>query len=147
MSTIDVSAEIDIEAAPTGVAGVMFDPQRELEWVKAVTGVELIDASLKPGARVKRTGQFLGHDFAWTTEVESVHFPHVLVLKVVDGPFVGTVRYDIQRSGTGSRVRIRNVGEAPKLSFLPAALVTGPIRSAMTADLDRLKAIVEAKTP
>ena len=143
MAPIDVSAEIDIAASPADVAGVMFDPQREPEWMKAVKGVELIDPALEPGARVRRTGSFLGRDFAWTTEVEAVHFPHVLALKIVDGPFLGTVRYDIQRAGGGSRVRVRNLGEPGALGLLPDALIAGPMRSALTGDLQRLKALVE----
>jgi len=67
----------------------------------------------------------------------------VLALRIAEGPFTGTVRYDIQRSGGGSRVRIRNVGEVPAVSFLPAAMVTGPMKSALGADLERLKALVE----
>jgi hypothetical protein len=141
---IDVSAEIDIEAAPADIAGVMFDPQREPEWITVVTGVELIDPALAPGARVRRTGNLLGRSIGWTTEVERVHFPHLLALRVIDGPFRGTVRYDIQRFGTGSRVRLRNVGEADEWP-VPAALVTAPLRAAMAADLERLKAIVEAQ--
>jgi uncharacterized membrane protein len=144
MDTVDVSAEIDITAAPADVAAVMFDAQREPEWMKAVTGVELIDPALERGARVRRTGTVLGQEFGWTTEVEAVHFPHLLTLRIVDGPFVGTVRYDIQRSGAGSRVRIRNVGEAKALGALPTVMITGPMRSAMSADLERLKSIVEA---
>ncbi len=142
MPTIDVSAEIDIEAAPADIAGVMFDPQREPEWIGVVTGVELVDPELAPGARVRRTGAVLGRPLAWTTEVERVHFPHLLTLKVVDGPFRGSIRYDVQRSGTGSRVRVRNVGEADSLP-VPAALITGSLKAAMAADLARLKSIVE----
>ena len=144
MASVDVSAEIEILAAPADIAGVMFDPQREPEWIKAVTQVELVDAALEPGARVRRTGKFLGHDVQWTTEVDAVHFPHVLTLRVVDGPFSGTVRYDIQRAGQGSRVRVRNTGESRALSFIPAAMITAPMTTALNADLERLKAIVEA---
>jgi hypothetical protein len=141
--SIDISAEIDIQAAPADIAGVMFDPSREPEWVKAVTGVELIDPALEPGARVKRTGSFMGQAFEWTTEVETVHFPHVLALRVLEGPFTGTLRYDIQRSGTGSRVRIRGVGEITRPVFAPAALVSAPMRAALAADLERLRQLVE----
>jgi hypothetical protein len=143
MPTIDVSAEIDIDAPPADIAGVMFDPQREPEWISVVTGVELLDPALAPGARVRRTGSVLGRSLGWTTEVERVHFPHLLMLKVVDGPFRGTARFEVQRSGTGSRVRVRNVGEADELP-VPAAFVAGPLKAAMAADLARLKAIVEA---
>jgi uncharacterized membrane protein len=144
MGTVDVSAEIDIAAAPADIAGVMFDAQREPEWMKAVQRVELVDPALERGARVRRTGSFLGREFGWTTEVETVHFPHLLTLRIVDGPFVGTVRYDIQRSGAGSRVRIRNVGEAKGASLLPAAAISAPMRVALSADLERLKTLVEA---
>jgi len=144
MPPLDLSAEIDIEAAPADIAGVMFDPQREPEWMAVVTGVELIDPALVPGARVRRTGSLLGRSIAWTTEVERVHFPHVLALKVVDGPFRGSVRYDIQRFGTGSRVRWRGVAEG-EAGATPAGLMAGPLESAMAADLERLKVLVEGR--
>jgi len=94
---------------------------------------------------VKRKGNVLGHEFQWTTEVETIHFPHVLTLRIVEGPFVGTVSYQIQRSAGGSTVRIRNAGEAAGFGFVPAALIAGPMQTALNADLDRLKAIVEGK--
>ena len=143
MPAVDVSAEIEIAAAPADVAAVMFDPNRDPEWVAAVKRVELIDKALQPGARVKRVATFMGHDINWTTEVQDVHFPHVLTLRIAEGPFSGTVAYQIVRQGTGSRVVIRNKGETDKLGFLPSAMIEGPMRSAMQADLARLKAIVE----
>jgi hypothetical protein len=141
---IEVSAEIDIDASPADIAGVMFDPQREPEWIAIVRSVELIDAALKPGARVRRSGSVLGQEIAWTTEVAEVHFPHVLTLRIVEGPMTGTIRYDIQRAGTGTRVRVRAAGESPKLAFLPEALIAAPVRSAMLEGLGRLKSLVTA---
>jgi hypothetical protein len=143
MSQVDVSVETEIAAAPADVAAVMFDPARDPEWMQAVTGVDVIDPALKPGARVVRRGTFLGRTISWATAVETVHFPHLLTLQVTDGPFVGTVQYSIQRTATGSHVRIRSVGEPSSFKFLPAALVTGPMRTALVADLERLKALVE----
>ena len=143
MSDLDVSAEIDIQGDPTDVAAVMFDPAREPEWAKAVTSVEVIDPALAPGARVRHNGELLGQSLSWTTEVEAVHFPHVLALKVADGPFVGTVRYDVQRSPAGTRARVRNVGSPKGLGFVPASMIAGAMRAAMAADLERLKEIVE----
>lgn len=144
MSSVDVAADIEISADPADIAAVMFDPAREAEWMSAVTGVEVLDPALVPGARVRHQGRVMSQDFTWMTEVETVHFPHVLTLRVSDGPLVGTMRFEIQRYGAGSRVRMRNVGDpgAP-LSFVPAAMVTGPLRAQMTADLERLKALVE----
>jgi hypothetical protein len=143
VASIDLSAEIEIAAAPADVAGVMFDPAREPEWVKAVIGVELVDPALERGARVRRTGTFLGQSLEWMTQVETVHFPHVLTLKIVEGPFQGTVRYDIQRSGNGSRVRVRTVGDVTHPALAPAALLAAPMRAALGADLERLRTLVE----
>lgn len=143
MADVDVSAEIDILADPTDVAAVMFDPAREPEWMKAVTGVEVIDPALVPGAKVRHTGTALGTTLSWVTEVETVHFPHVLTLKIADGPFVGSVRYEVQRSPGGTRARIRNVGAPRGASFVPTSLIAGPLQSALNASLARLKEIVE----
>jgi hypothetical protein len=143
MSQVDVSAEIEIRGDPTDVAAVMFDPAREPEWVEAVSSVEVIDPALAPGARVRHHGRVLGRELSWVTEVEAVHFPHVLGLRIAEGPFVGTVRYDVQRTATGTRARIRNVGTPSGLGFLPAAVLAGPMQAAMEADLARLKQLVE----
>ena len=142
MASVDMFSEIDILAAPADIAAVMFDPEREPEWMPAVTSIELIDPALAPGARVKRAGTFLGREMSWTSTVEILHFPHVLGLRLGDGPFEGLVRYDIQRSGAGSRVRIRNIGTL-NAADVPAAAIAGPMREAITADLERLKKIVE----
>lgn len=143
---IEIRAEIDIAASPATIAGVMFDPQRYAEWMQSVERVEVLDPALAPGARVTHHGKFMGQPLAWTTEVETVHFPHVLVLKIADGPFVGTARIGIQRSGGGSRVQVHNTGELKGMPFVPEAMVTGPLQSALQADLERLKALVESAT-
>jgi hypothetical protein len=144
MGNVDVAADIDIAADPADIAAVMFDPAREAEWVGAVTSVEILDPALVKGARVRHQGRMMNQAFSWMTEVDTVHFPHILAFKVSEGPMVGTMKYEIQRSGMGSRVRIRAVGEpGAAFSFVPSAMVTGPLRAALAADLERLKAIVE----
>jgi hypothetical protein len=143
MTPVDLVVETEIAAAPADVAAIMFDPQREPEWIEAVKRVDVIDPALQPGARVRRTASIMGRELSWTTEVEAVHFPHVLRLKVADGPFTGTILYQIQRSANGSVVRIHNDGQMSMLGFLPSSLIEAPMRSALTADLARLKNLVE----
>ncbi len=144
MASLEVVADIEISASPADIAGVMFDAVREPEWMSTITGVELLDPSLEPGARQRRTGSVMGQTFTWTSVVDAIHFPHVLVLRTDDGPFVGAVRFDIQRSGGGSRVRVRTAGELKDFGFVPTSLVTGPMQSVLQAGLVRLKAIVES---
>ena len=143
MPSVDVAVETEILAEPTDVASVMFDAQREPEWMEAVKRVELIDAALRPGARVRRVGSFMGYEFTWITVVEALHFPHLLVLRIENAPISGTVTYEIQRSGTGSVARLHNQGSTTKWNFIPSSMVEGPMRKAMTEDLARLKQLVE----
>ena len=140
---IDVSADVEILAEPTDIAAVMFDPHRDPDWVKAVHTVEVIDPGIKPGARVRRTGALLGQAVSWTTEVVSFQFPHVLELRVTDGPFIGTVVYQVGRSAGGAIARIRNVGEIGAPGIQPESTVAGPMRAALAADLARLKVLIE----
>ena len=140
---IDVSAEIEIAASPADIAAVMFDPQRNTEWMKVVERVEVLEPALAPGARVRYHGDFMGKTLSWLTTVQAVHFPHVLELTLSDGPFVGTTRIGIQRSGGGSRVQVRSTGEVKGMSFIPDAMIAGPMKTAMEGDLGRLKALIE----
>lgn len=140
---INVSAEIEIAASPAAIAGVMFDPERNSEWMKVVDRVEVLDPALAPGARVRYHGDFMGKSLSWLTTVQTVHFPHVLELAISDGPFVGTSRIGIQRSGGGSRVQVHSTGEVQGMSFIPDAMIAGPMKSAIEGDLGRLKALIE----
>jgi hypothetical protein len=139
---LDVTAEIEIAASPADIAAVMFDPHRDPDWMSAVSAVEVFDPGIRPGARVRRTGTLLGRDISWTTEVVAFQFPHVLELKVSDGPFVGSIVYQVGRSAGGSVARVQNVGEM-RSPALPESMIGGPMRAALIADLERLKAIVE----
>ena len=141
---IDVSADIEIAASPSTIAGVMFDPQRYTEWMTGVSRVEMLDPALAPGARVKHHGTFMGQDIVWTTQVEAVHFPHVLTLLITDGPFVGTTRIGIQRSPGGSQVKVHTTGALNGMPFVPDAMVATPMKAGLVADLERLRPLVQA---
>lgn len=141
---IEVTAEIEIAASPATIAGVMFDPQRNHEWMRVVDRVEVLDPALAPGARVRYHGNFMGQPVSWLTTVDTVHFPHVLVLTISDGPFEGTSRIGIQRSGGGSVVQMRSTGQVKGLPFIPDAMIAGPMKTALEGDLGRLKALIEA---
>lgn len=144
MSAVDVTVHIDIAADPEAVAAVMFAPHREPDWVEAITSVEVLGAAaVAPGARARLTGRLMGRDFAWTSEILAIEAPHRLSLKVEDGPFVGTVSYQIDQVAGGSRVSVRNQGETTVMAFLSPSMVEGPMRTMMSADLARLKGIVE----
>src|ERR1700750_2271055 len=119
-STIDVSVTDRVDASPSQIRAIMFDPRQDPTWMAAVKTVEPGNGDLRAGARVRRTGRFLGRTLRWTTEVTSIDDAQ-LDLQIVDGPMRGAVTYRIAPDGAGSRVTIRNVGEAP--GFAPAWLL------------------------
>lgn len=125
--SFDLSKEILINGAPADIAGVMFDPARETEWMTAVSSSVPQSRGITVGAEVKRTSKVAGSpaDVAWSTTVEAFHFPHVLRLVIPTG---GYVKYEVQRHGTGSVARVRATSEVDLFGF----------------DLEKLKSLVEA---
>ncbi len=141
-STVDVSVADFVNAAPARVRDIMFDPRQDPTWMAAVKHVEPLAEEVRPGARVRRTGKFLGRTLRWTTEVTGVS-AQTLDLEIIDGPMRGTVMYRIEPHGSGSRVTIRNVGHAP--GFAPRWLLAITMRRSLSADLHRLKQAAEAQ--
>ena len=119
--------DIHINRAPADIAGVMFDPKREPEWMTAVTSSVPRTAGISPGAEVTRTSRVNGVDVAWSTAVEAFHFPHVLRLAIGGGQ-AGYVRYEVQRSGEGSVARVRASSDVDLFGF----------------DLEKLKTLIES---
>jgi hypothetical protein len=123
--SFEVSREILINGAPADIAGVMFDPARETEWMTAVSSSVPQSRGITVGAEVKRTSKVGGTDVDWSTSVEAFHFPHVLRLVIPSG---GYVKYEVQRHGTGSVARVRATSDVDLFGF----------------DLEKLKQLVEA---
>jgi hypothetical protein len=122
--SVDISKEILINGAPADIAGVMFDPARETEWMTAVSSSVPQSRGITPGAEVKRTSHVSGRDVQWSTTVDAFHFPHVLRLVIPSG---GYIKYEVQRHGTGSVARVRASSESDLFGF----------------DLEKLKTLVE----
>jgi Polyketide cyclase / dehydrase and lipid transport len=139
---LDVAVTEFVGAPPQRVRAVMFDPRLDPQWMAAVTAVQPLGDAAAVGTQVRRTGRFLGRTLRWTTEITAVSSTR-LDLAIVDGPMRGTVAYQIDADGDGSRVTIRNVGRAP--GFAPRWLLRFAMRRALAADLRRLKQIVEQR--
>jgi hypothetical protein len=125
---MEFANHILIAGDPADTAGVMFDPARETQWMKAVTSSVPQTAGIQPGAEVKRTSAVDGADVPWTTVVERFHFPHILRL-TIGGGASGYIRYEVQRSGGGTVATVRASCERDLFGF----------------DLEALKALVEGQ--
>ncbi|HXI19694.1 MAG TPA: SRPBCC family protein [Gemmatimonadales bacterium] len=141
---IAVSAETYVQAEPERVAAIMFDPAHDREWMAAVKQVQPPEGGLRPGARVRRRGSFLGRSITWETEVVELRNPDLLRLRIVTGPIRGQVTYEIGAAGRGSIIRILNVGDARGIRWLPRPLLAVLLRRTLRADLRRLAGRVRA---
>jgi uncharacterized membrane protein len=139
-SNVDVAVSGFVAATPARVRRIMFDPLQDPSWMAAVKTVQALEQEPGTGARVRRTGRFLGRPLRWTTEITRLSH-HSLDLRIIDGPMRGTVAYRIEPDRNGSRVTIRNIGEAP--GFAPRWLLTFMMRRSLAADLRRLRQVVE----
>lgn len=132
---VDVTVKSTIAATAPDVAAVMFDPNRDPEWIGGAQRVDVLGPlPYGVGTRVRRHGAFLGRSFAWETEVTEFEPDRLVRMKHVAGPFTGGVDYSITPVGEGSEVTIRNYGKA---SFWFPFMAT-MMRSSVTADLKRL---------
>jgi hypothetical protein len=122
--SFEFSREILIDGAPADIAGVMFDPARETEWMTAVSSSVPQSRGITVGAEVKRTSKVGGTNVDWSTSVDAFHFPHVLRLAIPSG---GYVKYEVQRHGAGSVARVRATSDVDLFGF----------------DLEKLKKLVE----
>ena len=136
---MDVEVSRRMPAPPERVAQIMFDPDRDPEWIGGAKAVErLTPDPHAPGARVKRIGGFMGKKFFWVTELEEFAPGRLMRMRFIEGPMKGEVSYRIDPDGEGALVSIRNSGGA-NFSFPGMAWM---LRRSVAKDLERLEALV-----
>ena len=134
---MDVTASRTIAAKPSQVAAIMFDPERDPEWIGGAKSVDPPKGDpIKVGARTTRHGGFMGKKFSWTTEVAGSEPDRILHMTFIAGPMKGgSVTYRIEPDGAGSRVSIRNTGPGPQF-------MGWFVKRSVGKDLDRLAKLV-----
>lgn len=135
---MDVEAIRHFDRLPAAVARVMFDPNRDPEWIGGAKSVEPLSGDpTAPGARVRRHGGFMSKKFSWETEVVEHQPGRLLRMRFIAGPMTGGgVTYRIDPDADGSRVAIRNTGPGiPGMGWF--------VRRSVGKDLERLARLVE----
>ena len=137
---VDVTVTAEVAAPPERVARIMFDPTRDAEWIGGARRAEqLTPGPYGVGTRVRREGAFMGRRFSWTTEVTEFAPDRLVRMKHVAGPFKGGVDYSVVPHDHGTKITIRNYGEAS--FWLP--FMARMMRASVAADLRRLQALAE----
>jgi hypothetical protein len=140
----DVRVEAHVARSPDEVAGYMFDPRHDPEWI---TGIEQVDPPSRPvavGTETHRLARFMGRRIDYVLRV-SEHIPgKLLVMESIRAPFPMGVTYGVEPDGAGSRVSLRVTGGYGLLMRLAQPIVSRQIKRSLEADLRHLRARLEA---
>jgi hypothetical protein len=141
---VDVRVDAYIARSAEDVAGYMFDPHHDPEWI---TGIEHVDLPAVPvgiGTETHRAARFMGRRIDYVLRLVE-HVPdRLLVMESVRAPFPMGVTYRVEPDGTGSRVSLRVTGGYGLLMRLVQPIVSRQIRRSLEADLRRLGGRLEA---
>jgi uncharacterized membrane protein len=144
MST-NVEAETTIRRDREKVAAYAMDPRNDRSWIGGLTEVKVLtDGPVREGTRVERVAQFLGKRIEYVNEIVDHVPPKRLVMRSVKAPFPMTVSYEFSPVNGGTRVRIRVAGDAGGFYRLAGPLLSRSVKRSVTADLARLKSVLEA---
>lgn len=143
---MDVTASVRIDAPPSAVAAVEFDPTHDPQWIGGVDRVELLTPPpLGMKSQVRRIGGFLGRPIEWIMQIESLEPDRHVGMHALRSPFPMDVDYrlDPLDGGRATQASIRIRGQAKGMYGLPGPLLGPMVRRSVTGDLRRLKRIVE----
>ncbi len=142
---VDVLTEISIARPRSEVAAMAGDPSRAPDWYVNIQSVEWeTSPPLAVGSRIAFVSHFLGRRLAYTYEVREVVPGDRLVMSTAEGPFPMETTYTWADEPGGTRMTLRNRGEPTGFSALVAPLMAMMMRRANTADLVKLKTVLEA---
>jgi hypothetical protein len=144
--SLDVTASRRIEAPPSAVAAVEFDPSHDPEWIGGVDRVELLTPPpLALQSQVRRIGGFLGRPIEWVMRVDVFDPDRRVSMHALRSPFPMDVDYVLEPldGGKATQASIRIRGEGRGMYGLPGVLMGPMVRRSVAGDLRRLQKIVE----
>jgi hypothetical protein len=142
---VDVSTSVRIARPRAEVAAYAADPNNATEWYRNIRRVEWKSPPpLRVGSKVAFEAHFLGRTIAYTYEVTELIADELLVMATSEGPFAMETAYswrDVSEGGT--EMTLRNRGKPSGFAAVLAPVMPVAMRRANTADLRRLKEILE----
>ncbi len=144
---VDVRTEIEIDRPRSEVSAFASDPDNATEWYENIKAVEWkTPKPLAVGSRVAFVAAFLGRRLAYTYEVRELVPGELFVMSTAEGPFPMETTYTWEDSGDrATRMTLRNRGAPSGFAKVAAPVMARAMRRAMTADLQRLSAILQTR--
>lgn len=142
---VDVTTEVEIARPRSEVAAYAVDPDNATSWYRNIERVEWKSPKpLRVGTRIAFEARFLGRTIAYTYEVIELVAGELFVMATSEGPFPMETTYAWSDAQDGvTKMTLRNRGTPSGFSKVAAPLMQGAMRRANTADLKRLKGILE----
>ncbi len=143
--TVDVLTEIEIARPREEVAAFASDPGNTIAWYKNIREVEWqTPPPVAVGSRLRFSARFLGRPLEYTYEVKEIDAGRRLVMTTAQGPFPMETTYTWEDAlGGGTRMTLRNRGEATGFAAVSTRLMARAIHRANNGDLKRLKRLLE----
>jgi uncharacterized protein YndB with AHSA1/START domain len=143
---VDVRTETVIRRPCAEVAAYAGDPTHAPDWYANISSVEWrTPPPVGVGSRMDFVATFLGRRLAYTYEVAEFDPGRRLVMRTADGPFPMETAYTWEPVDDGTRMTLRNRGRPTGFARFTAPVVAAAMRRANTADLHRLKELLEAR--
>jgi len=142
---VDVSTEIVIHRPRSVVAAFAADPDNAPRWYENIKRVDWqTSPPLAVGSRIAFVAHFLGRRLAYVYEIVEFVPGSMLRMRTTAGPFPMETSYMWFDTDDGAtRMVLRNRGRPRGIMRLFASLVAAAMRRANTADLARLRALLE----
>ncbi len=147
VADVDVRTETEIRSPDDDLAAYAGDPANAPEWYANIRSVEwLTPPPVTLGSRLALVASFLGRRLAYTYEVVDREPGRRLVMRTADGPFPMETTYTWEATEEGAtRMELRNRGRPSGFATLTAPVIAAAMRRANTADLARLRELLEAR--
>lgn len=147
MPGITVTEHID--APREEVFAYLTDPSNELEWVSSAREREIVAGDGGKGSRIRAVEQWLAKRLEFLYEVTEHDAPHRYALRTVEGPFPAEIHVTLTGEDGGTALTYAATADAGLKGVfgkLTEPLVTRIFERDTSADLAKLKALVEARS-
>ena len=134
-----------IGRSPEEVFAVLAEPANLPRWQSGVAETRRdSDEPVAVGSTFTEVRTFLGRRIESRVEVTRYEPPRVFTLRVVSGPVRLRVQHVLERTGTGTRLRVVGEGDPGGALPLPGALLGRAVQKQARADFAALKRLLEA---
>jgi len=143
---VDVLSETVIHRPVDGVAAFAADPTNAPDWYEHIDSVEWeTEPVVRVGARAAYRAHFLGKRLAYTYEIVEYEPGRRLRMQTTESPFPMETTYTWAAVDGRTRMPLRIQADPTGFSKLVAPFIVGNARRATTDDLEKLRAILEAR--